>query len=90
LTAIQAPFRDRHFLGRLSLMESECLALKRASCIVPQHCAGERSLAVSCYASASYGLSDTLVDANKQYEPMWLVVDSLVGRGFMIHDVEIP
>jgi len=63
---------------------------KRASCIVPQHCAGERSLAASCYASASYGLSDTLVDASKQYEPMWLVLDSLVGSGFMIQDVKIP
>ncbi len=80
---------------------------------------------LSCYASASYGLSDTLVDVNMQFEPMWLVLDSsrdpsivgrwrrigdslevqeltsfpngswtlgdhgdsLVGRGFMIHDV---
>ena len=31
---------------------------------------------LSCYASASYGLSDTLVDVNMQFEPMWLVLDS--------------
>jgi len=31
---------------------------------------------LTCYASASYGLSDTLVDANQQHEPMWLVLDS--------------